>query len=432
MNAVPLKKKPIQIDGGAHLRNVLTHNSGKLVVCNWTTYWCECCRQIEKELTQFCQDNEDLVCVNIEATDNETLVGQAGIHVYPTFTFFFNGEKLTDYSFGGASVPKLKSTVQLIRENVVRPALVKAEKEEKSQTESQNNDQSPVISLDAPLMDLKQALHQLKRTSAPERFLQFIKYFMELFQRIGAFPEKHDLRVIFLDSEPFRTIVSGMDCLLFVMQEFGFKFQVIQRRQCYIMPEEVISSGSCQRNLMLLHKMISDGSMDMPEQNHIVDPERIAQTATTPLFQALYQSFEGKAPQIIVSLLNTVASPDAQAPLLASLLGENDSVTRKALQTTLAAATSFLTNSILQVQMSTLNMNQQQQQQQNGQSQQNSQQRPQGQIPQQQQQQQQQQNSIVRQSSPSPPSESQSPQQSPLSQQQQQQRQQQQESSSME
>mmetsp|Transcript_14070 Transcript_14070/g.37858 ORF Transcript_14070/g.37858 Transcript_14070/m.37858 type:complete len:106 (-) Transcript_14070:471-788(-) len=86
---------------------------GTLVVVDFTATWCGPCKMISPVLEQMAKEHSDIIVVKVDVDENSETAEACGITAMPTFQFFKNGSKISE--FKGANGDKLKDTIKSLK-----------------------------------------------------------------------------------------------------------------------------------------------------------------------------------------------------------------------------------------------------------------------------------------------------------------------------
>ncbi len=97
-----------QVSDPAEFKQIISDS--KLVVVDFTATWCGPCKMIAPKFAQMSETYTDVVFIKVDVDDASEIAEEWGISAMPTFLFFKNGQKLTQFS--GASVAKLEEEIK--------------------------------------------------------------------------------------------------------------------------------------------------------------------------------------------------------------------------------------------------------------------------------------------------------------------------------
>lgn len=121
INKIQFREKILSVKGGAvdHVGNLvsfekkLASSGGKLVVVDFTATWCGPCKMIAPTFESFSNSPEFMgkaVFVKVDVDEANDVAVKYQVNSMPTFLFIRDSKVLERFS--GASVEKLKSTIQ--------------------------------------------------------------------------------------------------------------------------------------------------------------------------------------------------------------------------------------------------------------------------------------------------------------------------------
>jgi len=87
----------------------LAQAGGKLVVVDFFATWCGPCKVIAPQVEALEKEMPGVIFLKVDVDECEDVAMQYKVSAMPTFMFFKNGEKLSD--FAGANLQKLKDTI---------------------------------------------------------------------------------------------------------------------------------------------------------------------------------------------------------------------------------------------------------------------------------------------------------------------------------
>ncbi|KAM9335445.1 thioredoxin-like [Symphorus nematophorus] len=98
-----------------HFKELLAKAGDKLVVVDFTATWCGPCIMIAPvyEIQSKLPENANVVFLKVDVDEAEDVSVHCGIQCMPTFQFYKNGEKVTDFS--GANKDKLLENLKALR-----------------------------------------------------------------------------------------------------------------------------------------------------------------------------------------------------------------------------------------------------------------------------------------------------------------------------
>eukprot|EP00274_Cyanoptyche_gloeocystis_P004140 CAMPEP_0196653604 /NCGR_PEP_ID=MMETSP1086-20130531/3254_1 /TAXON_ID=77921 /ORGANISM="Cyanoptyche gloeocystis , Strain SAG4.97" /LENGTH=162 /DNA_ID=CAMNT_0041984889 /DNA_START=93 /DNA_END=581 /DNA_ORIENTATION=- len=100
------------ISSAEEFNSVLSSASDKLVIVDWFTSWCGPCKLIAPKFEAFSDKYTDAVFLKVQGDKNDELKALAKemqIRVAPTFQFYWNGEKV--HQFTGAHEQELERAI---------------------------------------------------------------------------------------------------------------------------------------------------------------------------------------------------------------------------------------------------------------------------------------------------------------------------------
>ncbi|XP_063042302.1 thioredoxin-like [Engraulis encrasicolus] len=100
----------VEIEDLDHFKRVLQDAGSKLVVVDFTATWCGPCRAIAPHFKEMSEKLKDVVFLKVDVDEAQDVSAHCDIKCMPTFQFYRNGEKISDFS--GANKDKLEETVK--------------------------------------------------------------------------------------------------------------------------------------------------------------------------------------------------------------------------------------------------------------------------------------------------------------------------------
>jgi thioredoxin 1 len=91
-------------------KEVINGAGNKLVVVDFWATWCGPCRAIAPKFEALAQTYTDVIFIKVDVDENEETSQECGITAMPTFQFYKNGSKVSE--FKGADAAKLEAEIK--------------------------------------------------------------------------------------------------------------------------------------------------------------------------------------------------------------------------------------------------------------------------------------------------------------------------------
>jgi len=99
----------IHVHTNDEFNNIINGSGSKLVVVDFSAKWCGPCRMIAPKYTELSNKYTDVVFVHVDVDELNSLPEGADVSGVPTFKYFKNAAKITQFS--GANAEKIESNV---------------------------------------------------------------------------------------------------------------------------------------------------------------------------------------------------------------------------------------------------------------------------------------------------------------------------------
>ncbi|CAD5207423.1 unnamed protein product [Bursaphelenchus okinawaensis] len=99
-----------EIESKKQLQEILEEAGDKLVVVKFFATWCGPCRMMAPKFLKLSNENENVVCVEVDVDEQEELVQEYDVNVMPTFVFVKKGQE--NFILEGNNFEELKKNLQ--------------------------------------------------------------------------------------------------------------------------------------------------------------------------------------------------------------------------------------------------------------------------------------------------------------------------------
>lgn len=89
---------------------VLTTNSNKLTIVQFTASWCSSCKDVVPTIDRLKELYPDVVFCKVDVDQSPSLADQHEIDKLPTFLFYKN-RKITNFLIGNESITRFKTVI---------------------------------------------------------------------------------------------------------------------------------------------------------------------------------------------------------------------------------------------------------------------------------------------------------------------------------